>query len=130
MQPANSPCSSAVNEDTVDEILSLLADDYVQSILETLGEGSKPATEIAADCEASTVTVYRRLDRLETVGLVAATTQIAADGNHRAAYRVRHASVDVSLTEDGLTGELTVSAEQGSSGGRYGHRTASTVGDD
>lgn len=130
MQPANSPCSSAVNEDTVDEILSLLADDYVQSILETLGESSKPATEIAADCEASTVTVYRRLDRLETVGLVAATTQIAADGNHRAAYRVRHASVDVSLTEDGLTGELTVSAEQGSSGGRYGHRTASTVGDD
>lgn len=130
MQPATSPCSSAVNEDTVDEILSLLADDYVQSILETLGGGLKPATEIAADCEASTVTVYRRLDRLETVGLVAATTQIAADGTHRAAYRVRHASLDVSLTEDSLTGELTVSAEQGSSGGQYGHRTALTVGDD
>ena len=130
MQPASSPCSSAADEAAIDEILSLLADDYVQSIIETLTGGPKPATEIAADCEASTVTVYRRLDRLETVGLVTAITQVAADGNHRAAYRARPVSVDVSLTENGLTGELTVLSEEEPRSGRYGHRTVSTVGDD
>jgi len=129
MQPASSR-PSAADEESIDEILSLLADDYVQSILDTLSEGPKPATEIADDCEVSTVTVYRRLDRLETVGLVTATTQVAADGNHRATYRARQVSVDVSLTEDGLTGELTIPAEQESSGGPYGHHTAATVGDD
>jgi hypothetical protein len=61
---------------------------------------------------------------------VTATTQIAADGNHRATYRARQVSVDLSLTEDGLTGEVTVSADETPSGGRYGHRAVATVGDD
>ena len=129
MQPASSPRPS-LDEESIDEILSLLADDYVQSILNVLDDSPKPATEIAADCEASTVTVYRRLDRLENTGLVIATTQVAADGNHRTAYRVRQVSVDVSLSEDGLTGDLTVPADQTPGSGRYGHHTGSTVGDD
>ncbi|ERH08245.1 MAG: putative transcriptional regulator [Halonotius sp. J07HN4] len=129
MQPDSSRASTA-DEEPIGEILSLLADDYVQSILAALRAAPKPATEIADDCNMSTVTVYRRLDRLETAGLVTATTQIAADGNHRATYRARQVSVDLSLTEDGLTGEVTVSADEMSSGGRYGHRAVATVGDD
>jgi len=129
MQPASSRPSTA-DEEPIGEILSLLADDYVQSILDALRAAPKPATEIADDCEMSTVTVYRRLDRLETVGLVTATTQVAADGNHRATYRARQVSVDVSLTEDGLTGEVTIPADETSSSGRYGHRAAATAGDD
>ena len=129
MQPDSSRPSTA-DEEPIDEILSLLADDYVQSILDALRVAPKPATEIADDCEMSTVTVYRRLDRLETVGLVTATTQVAADGNHRATYRARQLSVDVSLTADGLTGEVTIPADEASRGGRYGHRAVATVGDD
>ena len=129
MQPASSRPSTA-DEEPIGEILSLLADDYVQSILDALRAAPKPATEIADDCEMSTVTVYRRLDRLETVGLVTATTQVAADGNHRATYRARQVSVDVSLTEDGLAGEVTIPADETSSSGRYGYRAAATAGDD
>ena len=131
MQPSRTPHAAEPTEDiAVDEVLSLLADDYAQSILDTLADGEQTATAIADRCEASTVTIYRRLNRLETVGLVTTTTQIAADGNHRTTYHARPASVAISISEDGLTGDLTVASAAGHTAGGYGPRPASTMGDD
>ena len=130
MQPSQSCQPESSDDVAVDEILSLLADDYVRSILDALRDGPKPAAEIADHCSASTVTIYRRLDRLETAGLVAVETQIAPDGNHRAQYRARPASVAVSISEEGLTSDLTVESTAEPAAGDYGHRPASTVGDD
>jgi len=131
MQPSQfPPQSESIDDVAVEEILSLLADDYVRSILDVLAAGPKPAAEIADHCSASTVTIYRRLNRLEAAGLVAVETQIAPDGNHRAQYRARPASIAVSITETGLTGDLTVESTAEPSAGDYGHRPASTVGDD
>ena len=131
MQPSQTPrAAESIDDVAVEEMLSLLADDYVRSILDALTDGSKPATEIADHCDASTVTIYRRLDRLETAGLVAVETQIAPDGNHRAQYRARPASIAVSITETGLTGDLTVESTAEPAAGDYGHRPASTLGDD
>ena len=130
MQPAQS-CPPAPAEDVaVDKILSLLADDYTQSILSALTAGAKTADEIADDCPASTVTIYRRLNRLETVGLVATGTRLTADGTHRTQYRARPASVAVSISEEGLTGEFTLAAPPEVGDGEYGHHLALTVGDD
>lgn len=130
MPPSQSCPPESSDDVAVEEILSLLADDYARSILDALTDGPKPATEIADRCAASTVTIYRRLDRLETAGLVAVETQMAPDGNHRAQYRARSASVAVSISEAGLTGELTVEPTAEPAAGDYGHRPASTVGDD
>jgi DNA-binding HxlR family transcriptional regulator len=130
MPPSQSCPPESIDDVAVEEILSLLADDYVRSILDALTDGPKPATEIADRCDASTVTIYRRLDRLETAGLVAVETQVAPDGNHRAQYRARPASIAVSISEAGLTGELTVESTVEPAAGDYGHRPASTVGDD
>jgi len=131
MQPSQTPRAAEPTENiAVDEVLSLLADDYVQSILDTLTDGEKTATEIADRCEASTVTIYRRLNRLEAAGLVTTTTQIAADGNHCTTYCARSASVAISISEAGLTGDLTVASTAGDTAGGYGHRPASTMGDD
>jgi len=130
MQPSQSCQPESGDDVAVEEILSLLADDYVRSILDALTDGPKPAAELADRCTASTVTIYRRLDRLETAGLVAVETQIAPDGNHRARYRARPASIAVSISEAGLTGDLTIESTAEPAAGDYGHRPASTVGDD
>jgi transposase len=131
MQPSQSSCSPASTPAVaIEELLSLLADDYVHAIVDALAAGPEPATAIADQCAASTVTIYRRLNRLESAGLVTTASTVAPDGTHRTQYRLRSASIAVSITDDGLTGSYTVEPTTEPTADRYGHRPASTAGDD
>jgi len=88
------------------EIVELLADEYVRSILDALDGGAQTAPEVATQCGCSEATVYRRLGDMEASGLVAVETEFDPDGHHRARYRARPVRLRVEVDGDGLDGEL------------------------
>ncbi len=88
------------------EVIDLLADEYVRAVLDALQGHPRSAPEIARRCGCSEATVYRRLDDLAGAGLVALGTEIDPDGHHRTRYRLRPVRLSVSVRQDGLDGEL------------------------
>ena len=89
-------------------LLELLDDEYALDILEALDGGAKPARELVEACDGSRPTVYRRLDRLETAGLVDSETAVHPDGHHRKEFTTDVERVTLELTD----GEFTVSVKR------------------
>ena len=87
-------------------LLDLLGDRSVREILVRTSERPRSASELAAACDVSQPTVYRRLDALERRDLLARETRYDADGNHCAAYACRLEEVTVGVGDDGLAADL------------------------
>lgn len=68
--------------------IDILSDEYACRIVTTLDEGPMAAVDLAAECGISRTTVYRRLNRLQTLGFVAATEQRDSNVIHRNYYRL------------------------------------------
>jgi predicted transcriptional regulator len=102
---------------TPEEVLELLDADYTQSILEAIQEEPKPARELAEQCGASRPTVYRRLNRLQDVGLVTTGMAYDADGHHRTVFEAAFESIIFDVTGDGFAVSVTGSACDGVSPG-------------
>lgn len=92
----------------VDEVLDLLSDDYAVEILGALDDSSATATELTDRCSGSKVTVYRRLNRLEAANLVRSRTRIRGDGNHCRVYQCVVRNVTISITDEGVEGDITL----------------------
>lgn len=86
-----------------DRLLASLDAEYAREILEAIRTDPKPARELAAECDASRATVYRRLNDLEEAGLVASWTVHDPDGHHRTVFEATFESVTVDLGVDGLS---------------------------
>lgn len=91
------------------EILPVLDAEYAQRILEAIRTEAKPARRIAAECDVSRPTVYRRLNALEEAGLVETGMSYDADGHHRTVFEATLEALSVDLTEDGLAVTVTTS---------------------
>jgi DNA-binding transcriptional ArsR family regulator len=98
-----------------DTLLSVLGDEYVRSVLSTLGEDSLAAREIADRSSMSRTTVYRRLDRLEAAGVVEASMSLDPDGQHRKEFRVVLDAVEVPVVGAGGVASSAASDGQGAS---------------
>lgn len=84
-------------------IASLLADDCARTILVATREAAMPVSDLAAACEVSEPTVYRRVERLREHDLVEERTQIGADGNHRTVYAASADRLEFDVSADGVT---------------------------
>ena len=80
-----------------DRCAAALTDPYTCRILVALRDGPRAAADLAADCEASRSTVYRRLNRLASLGLVTTRTE----GVDRTWVRLRLSAVEIELDGDG-----------------------------
>jgi DNA-binding transcriptional ArsR family regulator len=87
-------------------MLSLVSDEYARSILDALGEQPLSARELVERLEASRATVYRRLDTLESAGVVESSMSIHPDGHHRKEFRITVEQVRLTFGSDGITVEL------------------------
>jgi DNA-binding HxlR family transcriptional regulator len=85
-------------------VLELLTDEYARALVDALQDGPRPARELVGECDGSRPTVYRRLNRLEAAGLVAARTVPHPEGHHRKEFRatVEAVSVEFGGGEDGV----------------------------
>ncbi len=84
------------------QLLPLLGDEYVMQILKTISEAAAPAREIAEEVGVSRTTVYRRLDRLEEVGLVQASMMYNPDGHHKQQYEVAVDRIQLDIGDGSL----------------------------
>jgi DNA-binding HxlR family transcriptional regulator len=83
--------------------LSLLDDEYARELLTTLTAGPMRGRELAARCEASRPTVYRRLNSLESAGLVATETSVDPDGHHCKEFRLVRDRLTVRIEDGAIT---------------------------
>lgn len=90
------------------EVLSLLGDEYTRTVLETLKtEGPLSAVDLVERLDASRATVYRRLDRLESSGILESTMRVDLDGHHRQQYRVTVDRARFQFGADGVSVQFT-----------------------
>ena len=85
MSPASD--DPGVSDDpTLESVVELLDDEHARSILTTTSVDPLSAKELSERCDVSQATVYRRVERLTAVGLVAERTRPRADGHHDTVY--------------------------------------------
>jgi len=101
------PTTDEPDPDRTDEVLALLEDDYSRSILEAVHAEPRSARDLVEVCDASRATVYRRLDRLDDVGLVDSWLSYDADGHHRTVFEATLDAVTVGLGADGIGVTIT-----------------------
>jgi DNA-binding transcriptional ArsR family regulator len=85
-----------------EEYLELLGDDYTRRILNALIDEPRTGREIMDATDISKPTVYRRLQRLEDAGLVAAEQRIDLDGHHCKQFRAVVETIDFEFDENGI----------------------------
>jgi len=89
-----------------DDVVELLADDYARAILVETAEGPKSVNALSDACGADPSTIYRRVERLDEVGLVTDEQRLDPGGHHHKVYVSRLAEVRVTVDETGM--EVTV----------------------
>lgn len=73
-------------EPTLAEVVSLLDDDHVRTILAATSAEPRSVEELAERCELSPSNVYRRVGELAEADLVAERTRPRSDGHHESVY--------------------------------------------
>ncbi|WP_396613102.1 ArsR/SmtB family transcription factor [Haloferax sp. S1W] len=94
-----------------DELLDILGDAEGRALLVALRRESQSAKELAETTNLSLPTVYRRLDRLSTYGLIDSTTEVEADGTHYRRYECLFDETVITLTSEGFFAELSSDEE-------------------
>lgn len=86
-------------------VLTALADEDARMILRTLTE-PMTAQELQAECDIPESTLYRKLDRMTSTGLLSQQTRLRRDGHHANEYLP--AFEEITIVRDDETGEMTV----------------------
>ena len=76
-------------------VLELLADEYASESLARTNRRPMSAQELEEECGASERTVYRRLERLESPGLLEQDIEVDLDGHYRTLYETAPKNVVV-----------------------------------
>lgn len=93
-----------VDDDAPGDLLSLLDETVVRSIILATSEQPRSAPELAERCGVSQSTIYRRIDQLRERDLVAETTRPKPEGHHETVYASTLERVELEVTD----GELDV----------------------
>lgn len=97
---------SEESEPDLATVVGLLDDEYARSVLTATSTEPMSATEIAAECEASVSTVYRRAERLREAGLVTERDRMRSDGHHDTVYLATLDRLSISLGDGTLDLEI------------------------
>ena len=82
--------------------LEVISDTYARNILTALADCSTAAATLAEELDASRPTVYRRLNSLESAGLIESTVALDADGHHRKQFHLVVDSADLTFDSSGI----------------------------
>ena len=82
--------------------LDVVNDKYAQNILTALADRPTAAATLAEELDASRPTVYRRLNSLESAGLIESTVALDPDGHHRKRFHVVIDSINLTFDSNGI----------------------------
>lgn len=89
-----------MGDSDLEEVFEIMADDCAREILARTSQQPMSAPELVEACNVSERTIYRRLERLQSLGLTTESMEIDPDGHHRAVYDTVLEAVQIEL-EDG-----------------------------
>ncbi len=92
--------------DDVEEIVSLLDDQYARDILEAARDEPLSAEALMEACEASSSTIYRRIEWLQDSELLDDEQRLDPKGHHYKVYTTRMQGLTVELRDDGFSCEV------------------------
>lgn len=106
--------SGAADEDGAadEEVVDLLGDDYVRTILVQTREEPKSVDALSDACDADPSTIYRRVERLQEAGLLIDHQRLDPGGHHYKEYGAALRSVTVRIGPDGYEVELDRPTEE------------------
>ncbi|KTG30624.1 winged helix-turn-helix domain-containing protein [Haloferax profundi] len=87
-----------------DELLDLLGDEYVRSILAAASLEPHSVKDLSERCGVAQSTVYRRLDDMLAHDLLVERTELVADGSHHSVYEAKLTHLDIDVVD----GEIRV----------------------
>ncbi|MFD1641699.1 ArsR/SmtB family transcription factor [Halohasta litorea] len=79
----------------------LLEDEYARSILAETSVEPLSATELAERCDASSPTIYRRINRLQELDMLDEEQTLNPDGHHYRRFSARLERVTIELSDGG-----------------------------
>jgi DNA-binding transcriptional ArsR family regulator len=89
-----------------EQLLELLGDEYTREVLAAVAEQPRTGSEVIEAASVSKATAYRRLDDLQSAGLVESSLLIDPDGHHREQFRAvferAHLACDGGLVDGDL----------------------------
>jgi predicted transcriptional regulator len=88
-------------------LFALFDDEYARRILAHLEDKPMSAKTLSERCDASPPTIYRRIDRLKSCGLLAEETRLDENGNHYAVYESHFNSLAVTIADGEFTVDLS-----------------------
>ncbi|SFC51892.1 Helix-turn-helix domain-containing protein [Halobiforma haloterrestris] len=84
---------------TAKTVGELLEDEYARSILAETSTKPRSAAELVDRCDASSPTVYRRVERLEELNLLKSEQKLDPDGHHYRQFSARLEQVTIKLVD-------------------------------
>ena len=93
---------AATDGEQMDETLDALGDEIAREILVAGMDRAVTAEELATQCDVSESTIYRRLDRLNDLGLVERCNHLVSGADAKSAYRTLVDGLTVRLDDGGL----------------------------
>jgi DNA-binding MarR family transcriptional regulator len=98
-------------ESELGDIVELLDDAVIRSILAVTSEEPHSAKELAEYCDVSVSSIYRRVERLEAASLLTEQTRPRADGHHDTVYVARLDRFEVTVENGEI--DWTIERESG-----------------
>ncbi len=97
---------------SAEALLEVLGDEDSRAILRVTMKKPRSVTELVEACQIPSATAYRKVDRLENLGLLTQRIRIDPGGRNRTTYVVdeRPVSVNVSAKNDSL--EISTNARE------------------
>lgn len=89
-----------MDDRSIEDILDTIGDEHARRVLAAISREPKSAKDLAAECDLSLPTVYRRIEMLEEYDLVTDETLVADDGNHFKVYKSNFESTVITLEDD------------------------------
>ena len=84
-----------------EDVVDLLGDDYVRTILAETREEPKSVEALSDACDADPSTIYRRVERLEAAGLLTDEQRLDPVGHHYKEYDAVLEAVHVHVRAEG-----------------------------
>lgn len=93
-----------------EDAIETLSDEYSCRILSALGDDPMPAAELADECDVSRATVYRRLEKLESIGVVRSRSMAFDGGRDRRHYLLVETELRFEVGENGVDEAVPVAS--------------------
>ncbi|MFC6907113.1 helix-turn-helix domain-containing protein [Halalkalicoccus tibetensis] len=93
---------------TVETVGELLEDEYARAILAETSREPLSADELAERCDASSPTIYRRINRLQEFDMLREQQTLSTDGHHYRRFSARLERVTIELQD----GNYTISVDR------------------